>query len=46
MALQSRYTAIPAVPIVGIEEWQSRLLNALKENVELLTGTRDRKSVV
>lgn len=40
MALQSRYTAIPAVPIVGIEEWQSRLLNALKENVELLTGTR------
>lgn len=40
MALQSRYTAIPAVPTVGVEEWQSRLLNALKQNVELLTGTR------
>lgn len=40
MALQSRYTAVPAVPLVGVEEWQSQLLNALKENVELLTGTR------
>lgn len=40
MALQPRYTAIPAVPVVGVEEWQSQLLNALKENVELLTGTR------
>lgn len=40
MALQSRYTAVPAVPIVGVEEWQSQVLNALKENVELLTGTR------
>lgn len=40
MALQPRYTAVPAVPLVGIEEWQSQLLNALKENVELLTGTR------
>ena len=40
MALQPRYTAIPAVPIVGVEEWQSRILNALKENVELLAGTR------
>lgn len=40
MALQPRYTAIPAVPLVGIEPWQSQLLNALKENVELLTGAR------
>lgn len=40
MALQPRYTAIPAVPLVGVEEWQSQLLNALKENVELLTGSR------
>lgn len=37
---QARYTAIPAVPVVGVDEWQSRILNALKENVELLTGTR------
>ena len=40
MALQSRYTAVPAVPLVGVEEWQSQLLNALKENVELLTASR------
>jgi len=40
MALRTRYTAIPTVPLVGVEEWQSQLLNALKENVELLTGTR------
>jgi hypothetical protein len=40
MALQPRYTAVPAVPLVGIEEWQSQLLNAMKENIELLTGTR------
>lgn len=40
MALKSRYAAVPAVPLVGVEEWQSQLLNALKENVELLTGTR------
>lgn len=40
MALQSRYTAVPAVPLVGVEEWQSQLLNAMKENIELLTGAR------
>jgi|GEM_PF-1674595 len=40
MATRSRYTAVPAVPLVGVEEWQSQILNALKENVELLTGTR------
>jgi hypothetical protein len=40
MALRSRYTAVPAVPLTGVEEWQAQLLNALKENVELLTGTR------
>jgi hypothetical protein len=37
---RARYTAIPAIPVVGVEDWQSRVLNALKENVELLTGTR------
>lgn len=37
---RARYTAIPTIPVVGVEDWQSRVLNALKENVELLTGTR------
>ena len=40
MAKRSRYAAVPAVPIIGVDEWLSQLLNALKENVELLTGTR------
>ena len=40
MALRPRYTAVPAVPQTGVAEWQSQVLNALKENVELLTGTR------
>jgi hypothetical protein len=40
MASRSRYVAVPAVPLVGVEEWQTRVLNALKENVELLTNTR------
>lgn len=40
MTLRTRYTAVPMVPVVGVEEWQSQILNALKENVELLTGTR------
>lgn len=40
MARRARYVAIPAVPLAGVEEWQARLLNALKENVELLTGAR------
>ena len=45
MALQPRYAAIPAVPVVGVDEWQSRILNALKENVELLTGTRGERDL-
>jgi len=40
MALRPRYTAVPAVPQTGVSEWQSQILNSLKENVELLTGTR------
>jgi hypothetical protein len=35
----SRFTAIPAVP-TGLNEWQNQLLNALKEDVELLCGIR------
>lgn len=38
--MPARYTAIPALPQTGVDEWQSRFLSAVKENVELLTGTR------
>ena len=36
----ARFTAIPAVPQGGITDWQSVLISAVKENVELLTGLR------
>jgi hypothetical protein len=37
---RARYVAVPPVPLVGLDEAQSQLLNALKENVELLAGIR------
>ena len=38
--MPTRFTAIPTVPLAGIEPWQVQLLSAMKENIELLTGTR------
>jgi hypothetical protein len=35
-----RFSAIPAIPQQGLSDWQYRTLNAMKENVELLTGAR------
>jgi hypothetical protein len=43
----ARFTAIPAVPEGVGSEWQTSLLEAMKENIELLTqqrGERDRSS--
>lgn len=31
---------IPTIPTSGVEDWKIRTLGALKQNVELLTGTR------
>lgn len=36
----SRFTGIPSLPQVGVEEWQYRFLSAVKQNIELLMGTR------
>jgi len=36
----SRFTGIPVVPTSGLSGLQANLFGALKENVELLTGTR------
>lgn len=36
----SRFAGIPSLPQVGVEEWQYRFLSAMKQNVELLVGTR------
>lgn len=35
-----RFAAVPAIPQGNLTEWQSAVLSALKENVELLTGAR------
>jgi hypothetical protein len=37
----ARFTGIPSLPQVGVEEWQYRFLTAVKQNMELLTGTRN-----
>lgn len=36
----ARFTSIPSLPQVGVEEWQYRTLSAMKQNIELLVGTR------
>jgi hypothetical protein len=40
MARGPSFTAIPAIPQAGLTDWQYRVLSAMKEDVELLTGAR------
>lgn len=35
-----RFSAIPSIPQQGLTDWQFVTLNAMKENIELLTGAR------
>jgi hypothetical protein len=35
-----RFSAIPTIPQSGLTDWQFQTLNAMKENIELLTGAR------
>lgn len=35
----SRFSPIPNVPLSGVDFWQVQTLTAIKENVELLSGT-------
>lgn len=37
---QARFTAIPAVPQGGLNQWEYSTITALKDNVELLIGAR------
>jgi hypothetical protein len=39
----SRFTPVPSPPQAGIDPWQSQILSAIKENVDLLTGLRGEK---
>lgn len=36
----ARFTGIPSLPQSNIDAWQMSVLGSIKENVELLTGTR------
>jgi hypothetical protein len=36
----ARFSAIPSIPQQGLTDWQFTTLNAMKENIELLTGAR------
>jgi len=36
----ARFSGIPALPDVNVDEWQTAVLGAIKQNVELLTGGR------
>jgi hypothetical protein len=36
----ARFTGVPEIPQSGIDEWQYRTLEAIKQNVELLAGIR------
>jgi len=40
-----RFTAIPNIPQQGLTDWQFVTLNAMKENLELLTGARGNSAV-
>lgn len=35
-----RFTAIPSIPQGGLTDWQFNTLTAMKENLELLVGSR------
>lgn len=37
----SRFTGIPSPPISDIDAWESRFLNAIKQNIELLVASRN-----
>lgn len=36
----ARFSAIPDIPVSAAAEWQSQVLEAMKQNVELLAGIR------
>jgi hypothetical protein len=40
MARAPTFAAVPNIPLSELNNWQYSTLNALKENVELLTGAR------
>ena len=46
MSVANRFTSVPAVPQGGFTDYQTVLIGAVKENIELLTGLRGEADVV
>ena len=46
MSVANRFTSVPAVPQGGFTDYQTVLIGAVKENVELLTGLRGEADTV
>ena len=46
MSVANRFTSVPAVPQGGFTDYQTVLIGAVKENIELLTGLRGETDVV
>ena len=38
--MAARFTGIPAIPTTDMADWESQVFHSIKENVELLCGTR------
>ena len=36
----AQFSAIPEIPLGGMSEWMFTVLSAMKENIEMLSGTR------
>ena len=41
----ARFTGIPSLPQQGVDEWQVRVLGAMKQNIELLIGSRGERDL-
>ena len=38
--MAARFAGIPAIPTTNMADWEAQVFHAIKENVELLCGTR------
>lgn len=37
----ARFNSIPSIPISDVDVWEAKFLNAIKQNIELLVGSRN-----
>ena len=41
--MAARFTGIPAIPTTDMADWEAQVFHSVKENVELLCGSRGEK---